>query len=123
MSDERRTVSMRDDEKILHVRLPGRIGHVEIRTGDVNGPTGYPTVAIEAITSTHIPAADGRLYSATYTVRDDTVVLVGRPSPKLLEQQRAIGHAGKVIKLHDSDDSDDSDDHSECPESCPAKSE
>lgn len=116
MSDEHRTVFMQDDEKILRVRLPEGIGYLEIRTGGVNGPTGYPAVAVEVVTDPHTPAADGRLYSATYTVRDDTVVLVGRPSPELLEMQRAIEYAGKVIKLHDSGD------HSKCPESCPAKS-
>jgi len=118
MSDEHRTIIMQDDEKVLHVRLPGRIGYVEIRTGLLHGPTGYPTVGVEVVSDTvHTPADDGRIYSAVYTVRDDTVVLVGRPSPSLLEQERLAEHAGRVIRLHDSGD------HSECPEGCPAKAD
>jgi hypothetical protein len=116
MTDEHRTIDMHDDETTLRVQLPGRIGYVEIRTGNVNGPTGFPVVGVEVVSATqHTPADDGRLYSPTFSARDDTVVLVGRPGPRLLEQQRQVKWFEKVIKLHDSGD------HSECPETCPAK--
>jgi hypothetical protein len=116
MTDEHRTIDMHDDETTLRVQLPGRIGYVEIHTGYAHGPTGFPTVGVEVVSATqHTPADDGRLYSPTFSVRDDTVVLVGRPGPKLLEAQRQVEWFEKVITKHDSGD------HSECPDTCPAK--
>lgn len=116
MSDERRTIFMQDDETRLRVRLPHHIGFVEIRTGGVHGPTGHPVIGISARSTTESsPAADGRQYRATHATRDDEIVLVGEPGPKLLEQQRFAKKMGEVIKAHDSGD------HRQCPDACPAK--
>lgn len=104
-----------DNNGTLRVDLPHGIGYVEIRTGDVHGPTGYPVIGVDVISQArNTPAEDGRLYEPARD-RDCGVVLVGRPGPRLLEQQRQVKWFEKVIRKHDSGD------HTECPESCPAK--
>lgn len=98
------------------ITLPHGIGCVEIRTeGSVHGPTGYPVIGVDVISDTkHTPATDGRLYEP---VRggDCGVVLVGRPGPRMLEQERQVKWFETVIRKHDGGD------HSACPETCPAK--
>lgn len=105
-----------DDNGVLRIDLPHRIGYVEIRTGGVNDPTGHPAISVWAYSETeHMPADDGRLYEAVYTVRDDTIVLVGAPGPQMLERQRQAAQVEKVFELHNSGD------HAQCPDICPAK--
>jgi hypothetical protein len=107
------TIPMTD--KILRVQLPDGIGYVEIYTGGVNGPTGYPAVGVDVVSKTkHTDAADGRRYWPQFD-HDCGVILVGKPGPRLLEQQRMADWAGRVFRKHDSGD------HSECPDTCPAK--
>jgi hypothetical protein len=102
-------------DKTLRILLPDGIGYVEIRTGNVHGPTGYPVVGVEVVSYTkNTPAADGRLYEPARD-RDSSVVLIGRPGPRLEEQQRQVAWFEKVIRLHDSGD------HTECLATCPAK--
>jgi hypothetical protein len=102
-------------DKRLRVLLPDGIGYVEIRTGNVHGPTGYPVVGVELVSyALDTPARDGRLYEPARD-RDNGVVLIGRPGPKLAEQERQVAWFERVIKKHDSGD------HTECPETCPAK--
>jgi hypothetical protein len=98
------------------ITLPNGIGYVEISTaGSVHGPTGYPVIGVEVVSaSKNSPAADGRVYEPARD-RDCGVVLVGRPGPKMLEQERQVRWFENVIRKHDSGD------HSECPETCPAK--
>lgn len=63
----------------VRVLLPDGIGYVEIRTGNVHGPTGYPVVAIEVVSETlDKPAEDGRMYEPVGRMHD-TVLLVGYP--------------------------------------------
>lgn len=103
-----------DDNGVLRIDLPHRIGHVEIRTTDVNGPTGYPVIGVEVVSATrHTPAADGRLYRPQFD-HDCGVVLVGEPGPALREQERFAQRMADVLKAHDSGD------HSSCPSICPA---
>jgi hypothetical protein len=112
---EHRTVLMHDDEAVIKIKLPRRIGYVEIRTDGVNGPTGYPVIGVDVVSKTRAtPAADGRLYEPRFD-RDCAVVLIGRPGPRMLEQQRQLAWFEKAIRLHDSGD------HTECPDTCPAK--
>lgn len=99
----------------VKVDLPHEIGYVEIRTGGVNGATGNPTIGVEVVlSSTRTPAADGRIYEPIRD-RETGIVLIGRPGPKMLEEQRRNEWFKKVIRKHDSDN------HSECPETCPSK--
>jgi hypothetical protein len=107
------TLDPGDSARII---LPHGIGFVEIRTGgSVHGPTGYPVIGVDVISETrHAPAEDGRIYEPARD-HDSGVVLVGRPGPRLLEQERQIKWFAEVISKHDTGD------HSICPETCPAK--
>lgn len=63
----------------LKVWLPHGIGYVEIRTGNVEGRTGDPVVAVEVVSDTlDTPATDGRNYEQYYDSMHNTVRLVGR---------------------------------------------
>ena len=74
---------MRD--KTLRVLLPDGIGYVEIRTGNVQGSTGYPVVGVEVVSSTiDTPADDGRLYEPTVVAWQNTILLTGRPTRRTL---------------------------------------
>lgn len=111
---ELRTEKMHDDETILKIMLPRGIGYVEIRTDSVNGRTGYPVIGVDVVSETkHSDAKDGRRYWPHFD-HDCGVVLIGEPGPKMLEQERFMEHAARVIKAHDSGD------HSTCPPTCPA---
>lgn len=107
------TMEPGDSARII---LPHGIGYVEIHAGGhVHGPTGYPVIGVDVVSETkRTPAADGRNYEPARD-RDSGVVLVGRPGPKMLEQQRQVKWFEKIITMHDSGD------HTECPETCPAK--
>jgi hypothetical protein len=114
MTDPLKIYEMSSGEAVT-VKLPHGIGYVEIRANGVNGPTGYPVIGVEVISqSRNTPAADGRLYEPRFD-HDCGVVLIGRPGPQLLEQQRQVEWFERVIKMHDRGD------HTECPETCPAK--
>lgn len=64
----------------LSVELPHGIGVVRIRTGNVQGRTGLPVVAVEVVSDTiDRPAEDGRFYMAEYSSMQETVYLVGHP--------------------------------------------
>lgn len=66
-------------KEILSVELPGGIGVVHIRTGEVQVRTKDPVVAIEVVSDTlDTPADDGRYYEAHYDSMQETVRLVGR---------------------------------------------
>jgi hypothetical protein len=71
------------EEDTLRVLLPNGIGYVEIRTGNVHGPTGYPVVAAEMVSySVDTPAEDGRLYEPQFSLGQNTIYMVGRPDTK-----------------------------------------
>lgn len=66
-------------EETLSVELPNGIGVVHIRTGNVEGRTGDPVVAVEVVSDTlDTPATDGRNYEQYYDSMHSTVRLVGR---------------------------------------------
>ena len=112
---EHRTVLMHDNEPVLKIKLPHGIGYVEIRNdGAVHGPTGYPVIGVEVTSQTvHREAANGRLYHFESSAHGGA--LVGEPGPKMLEQQRFMKEAAKIIVAHDGGD------HSKCPDACTAK--
>lgn len=102
-------------KEAVKVLLPDGIGYVEIRTGNVHGPTGFPVVGVDVESkATQRPARDGLLYTP-YRDRESGVVLVGKPGPQMLERQRQVAWVEMVFALHNSGD------HSECPDTCPAK--
>jgi hypothetical protein len=71
------------EEDTLRVLLPNGIGYVEIRTGNVHGPTGYPVVTTEMVSyAIDTPAADGRLYEPKFNLGRNTIYMVGRPDTK-----------------------------------------
>ena len=114
MTEPLKIYEMSPGESVV-VQLPHGIGYVEIRTDGVNGPTGYPAIGVDVISETkHTRADDGRLYHPQFD-HSCGVVLVGRPSARMLEQQRLMEHSERVIKAHDSGD------HTTCPPACPAK--
>lgn len=99
----------------VKVNLPHEIGYVEIRTDSVQPGTGNPVIGIEALLhSSRTAAADGHIYELKVG-SSGSLLLIGSPGPKLLEQQRRDAWFKKVIRRHDSGD------HSECPETCPTK--
>jgi hypothetical protein len=76
-----RRIPMESDT--MRVVLPDGVGYVEIRTGNVHGPTGYPVVAAEMVShSVDTPAADGRLYEPQFNLGQNTIYMVGRPDTK-----------------------------------------
>lgn len=80
MTDSIRDMDFPRQEKTLRVYLPNDIGYVEIRTGNVHGPAGYPVMAVEMVSlSIDTPAADGRLYEPQFNLGQNTVYMVGRP--------------------------------------------
>ncbi|SRR6266576_5454081 len=71
---------MRDGVKTMRVALPYGIGYVEIRTGNVQGLTGCPLVAVEVVSDTRDkPAQDGLVYEPEVSNLHNTVYLVGYP--------------------------------------------
>ena len=67
--------------KTMRITLPHGIGYVEIRTGNVHGPTGHPVVAVEVISdSIDTPAQDGRLYEQQCNHSHNTIFMVGVPA-------------------------------------------
>jgi hypothetical protein len=69
-----------DDPPVFRVFLPHGIGYVEIRTGNVNGPTGYPVVAVEVVSDAlDTPAQDGRTYEPFFNLGQNTIYMVGYP--------------------------------------------
>lgn len=73
-------------DKTLRVLLPDGIGYVEIRTGAVDGRTGYPVVAVETVSYTlDTPAGDGRMYEPQFLASKTTVLLVGYPGPATID--------------------------------------
>lgn len=81
MTDNIRDIDFPRQEKILRVHLPNDIGYVEIRIGNVHGPTGDPVVAAEMVSlSSDTSAADGRLYTPQFNHLRNTVYMVGRPA-------------------------------------------
>lgn len=70
-----------DEDEELHIELPHGIGVVRVRTGNVQGRTGYPVVAVEVVSDTiDRPADDGRFYRADYNSMHETIYLVGHPA-------------------------------------------
>lgn len=68
------------EDETFSVELPDGIGVVHIRTGNVQGRTGYPVVAVEVVSDTiDTPADDGRFYRAEYSSMHETIYLVGHP--------------------------------------------
>lgn len=68
------------EHETLSVELPNGIGVVNIRTGNVQGRTGYPMIAVEVVSDTiDSPANDGRYYEARYSSMHETIYLVGCP--------------------------------------------
>ncbi len=68
------------EAETLSVELPHGIGTVHIRTGNVQGSTGNPVVAIEVVSDAlDTPAADGRLYEPLHSQVRDTIYLIGYP--------------------------------------------
>lgn len=112
---ELRVLTMHNDEGILRINLPRGIGFVEIHNnGSVHGPTGHPVIGVEVVSETrHSDAADGRRYYFQTSAHGG--VLVGEPGPKMLEQERFMQEAAKIIVAHDSGD------HTKCPDACAAK--
>lgn len=85
-ANEHRTILMHEDEPTLRVRLPHGIGYVEIRTGNVHGPTGHPVVAVEVISnSVDTPAQDGRLYEQRCNHSHNMIYMVGIPADPATE--------------------------------------
>lgn len=110
MTEPTKIYEMSPGESVT-VQLPHNIGHVEIRTDGVNPGTGNPTVGVDVVSRTkRIPAGDGRLYRPQFD-HDCGVVLIGRPGPGLIEDQRLAD----VMKAHESGD------HSDCPDTCPGR--
>ncbi len=69
------------DGETLRAHLPHGIGYVEIRTGNVHGPTGYPVVAVEVVSnSIDAPAEDGRLYEPHFKHTHNMIYMVGCPA-------------------------------------------
>lgn len=67
------------EDETLSVELPHGVGVVHIRTGNVEGRTGDPVVAVEVVSYTlDEPASDGRFYEQHYDSMQSTVRLVGR---------------------------------------------
>lgn len=67
-------------DETLSVELPDGIGVVHIRTGNVQGRTGYPVIAVEVVSdSLDRPAEDGRLYEQQYSSAHSAIYMVGRP--------------------------------------------
>lgn len=115
MTDPTEIYQISPDENIL-VHLPHGIGHVEIRTTDVNGATGHPVIGVEVHSKTeHSDAADGRRYRPIFETRDDTVVLIGEPGPRMIEQEKQARWVEQAFAKHNSGD------HSSCPDNCPVK--
>lgn len=83
------------EEETFTVDLPNGIGAVHIRTGNVEGATGDPVVAVEVESDTlDTPAEDGRHYSTRFNHMNDTVYLTGRlPSPNP-DASRSCGCGG-----------------------------
>jgi hypothetical protein len=78
--------------KTLRVLLPDGIGYVEIRTGRVHGPTGYPVVAVEAVSYTiDTPAGDGRMYEQRSSPSPGTILLLGYPGPATIDTGHTRG--------------------------------
>ena len=68
-------------DETLRVLLPDGIGYVEIRTGNVHGPTGWPVVAVEMVSyALDTPAEDGRLYEQQFRQDQNAIYMVGRPA-------------------------------------------
>lgn len=68
-----------EDGETLTVELPNGIGAVTIRTGNVEGRTGDPVIAVEVVSDTlDEPAEDGRCYETRFNQMNDTVYLTGR---------------------------------------------
>jgi hypothetical protein len=70
-------------DKTLRVLLPDGIGYVEIRTGNVHGATGYPVVAIEAVSYSEAEgkaAPDDRVYERRFRFDGSHLYLVGHPA-------------------------------------------
>lgn len=81
MSDSLRktTYTTIDECETITIELPHGIGSVHIRTGNVEGRTGDPVIAIEVVSDTlDTPAFDGRYYEEKYDPMTSTVRLVGR---------------------------------------------
>lgn len=107
-------LTIRRSNDLLRLDLPDRIGFVEIRTSGVHGPTGYPVIGVSLVSTRDlVPALDGLLYERIRDSNGD-MLLVGKPSPKMLEEQRFMQRAAEIIKAHDSGE------HAFCPDTCPA---
>jgi len=75
-----RTIQLEPGEK-LRVKFPDSIGYVDISTGAVNGPTGWPVVSASVTsTSEDGPAEDGRYYEPQYNGIHHMVYMAGRPA-------------------------------------------
>jgi hypothetical protein len=110
---ELRVERMHDDEGILRIHLPRGIGFVEIRANSIHSQTGYPMIAVELVCDEERPAADGRVYEQRFKFDGSLLYAIGKPGPKLLEQERFMREMAEVITAHDSGD------HTKCPPSCP----
>lgn len=72
-----KTYTTLNDGDELTVELPNGVGSVTIRTGNVQGQTGAPVIAVEVANDTEDdrPALDGRTYSTVFSSMNDTVYL------------------------------------------------
>lgn len=86
-----------DDGDELTVELPNGVGAVTIRTGNVQGSTGAPVIAVSVVNDAQEdeePALDGRNYRTVFSAANDTVYLraLNRRNP---DTTRPCGCGGK----------------------------